>query len=326
MSTPRIFMPGAGAVSAAGWGTTALLEALQTGESLPVETAQREGSSSITHLRRVPKPESPLAFLRNARLRRCSPISRFAVAAALEALGETRHAQVQDGSYRLGVLFVFMNGCVNYSNRFYGEVLNDPSLASPILFPETVFNAPASHLAAMLESRGPAYTLVGDSAQFLAGLDLGVEWLSEDRVDGVLVVGSEELDWLSSEAACLFQKDIIVSEGAGAILLERDTEDGAVPELRGITPAFSYGPGQNRQQATERLLDALPGSGHRIQHGLGTPSDGIDLTTQLGNTLGAALALQCAYGHACLSQGQRREVQVLHVGTNQQAIGAWFRA
>lgn len=326
MSTPRLLLSGAGAVSAAGWGTSALLKAVQSGETLPVETTQREGSTSITHLRRVPKPESPLAFLRNARLRRCSPISRFAVAAALEALGETRHAQVQDESYRLGVLFVFMNGCVNYSNRFYGEVLNDPSLASPILFPETVFNAPASHLAAMLESRGPAYTLVGDSAQFLAGLDLGVEWLSEDRVDGVLVVGSEELDWLSSEAAALFQKDIIVSEGAGALLLERDTEDINAPELRGITPAFSYGPGQTREQATARLLEALPGSGHQIQHGLKATADSTDLTGHLGNTLGAALALQCAYAHAALSQQEHQEIQVLHVGTNQQAIGAWFRA
>ena len=55
---------------------------------------------------------------------------------------------------------------------------------------ETVFNAPASHLAAMLESRGPAYTLIGDSAQFLGGMDLGIEWLLDNQVDGVLVVGS----------------------------------------------------------------------------------------------------------------------------------------
>lgn len=325
MSSPSIILSGAGAVSSAGWGTEALFKAIQEHRQLPTDISQREGSTSSVQIRRVPKPKAPLAFLRNPRLRRCSPISRYAVAAALEALGEERQAQVQDGGYRLGVLFVFMNGCVNYSNRFYSEVLNDPSLASPILFPETVFNAPASHLAAMLESRSPAYTLIGDSAQFLGGMDLGIEWLLEDQVDGVLVVGSEELDWLSTEAACLFNRKMIVSEGAGAVLLESSTNSSDSPKVCGITPAFSYGNDRNRTQATAQLLEALPNAeGLRLQHGLN--DDGLDLSNVLGNALGAGLALQCAYARTALTNGDVAQAQVFHVGTNQQAIGAWFRA
>ena len=297
MSSPSIILSGAGAVSSAGWGTEALFKAIQEHRQLPTDISQREGSTSSVQIRRVPKPKAPLAFLRNPRLRRCSPISRYAVAAALEALGEERQAQVQDGGYRLGVLFVFM----------------------------TVFNAPASHLAAMLESRSPAYTLIGDSAQFLGGMDLGIEWLLEDQVDGVLVVGSEELDWLSTEAACLFNRKMIVSEGAGAVLLESSTNSSDSPKVCGITPAFSYGNDRNRTQATAQLLEALPNAeGLRLQHGLN--DDGLDLSYVLGNALGAGLALQCAYARTALTNGDVAQAQVFHVGTNQQAIGAWFRA
>jgi 3-oxoacyl-(acyl-carrier-protein) synthase len=325
MSASSFILAGSGAVSSAGWGTESLLHAVEERRDLPTESSKREGSQSHVQIRRVPKPAKPLAFLRNPRLRRASPISRYAVAAALEALGEERQAQVQDGTYRLGIIFVFMNGCVNYSNRFYGEVLNDPSLASPILFPETVFKAPASHLAAMLESRAPAYTLVGDSAQFLGGLEMGIEWLLDDHVDGVLVVGSEELDWLSTEAASLFDRNTIVSEGAGAVLLESATGESNSPKVCGITPAFSYGNDRNRAQAAAQLMEALPPfEGLRVQQGLG--DTGQDLSSILGNALGADLALQCAYAQTALATQRVTQAQVLHVGSNQQAIGAWFRA
>ncbi|NCF84904.1 MAG: hypothetical protein GWQ08_05155, partial [Verrucomicrobiaceae bacterium] len=98
MSSPSIILAGAGAVSSAGWGTESLFNAIQESRNLPTELSQREGSPSHVQIRRVPKPDTPLAFMRNPRLRRSSPISRYAVAAALEALGEERHAQVIDST------------------------------------------------------------------------------------------------------------------------------------------------------------------------------------------------------------------------------------
>ena len=87
-------------------------------------------------------------------------------------------------------------GLVTYSRRFYEEVLRDPATASPLIFPETVFNAPASHLAAYLGSTAPNCTLVGDDGMFLQGLALAAQWLMEDEIDGCVVIGAEELDWL----------------------------------------------------------------------------------------------------------------------------------
>ena len=70
-----------------------------------------------------------------------------------------------------------MSGSVNYSRRFYDETLKDPATASPLVFPETVFNAPASHLAALLGTTAINYTLVGDPGTFLQGIALAADWL-----------------------------------------------------------------------------------------------------------------------------------------------------
>src|SRR6266568_1887131 len=145
----NIFVHGIGAVSPAGWGMLPLREALAKGEPLQVNELARPGWTRSLRVRPVPPPSPRPDFLTHARLRRTSPITQYAVAAALEALGNDA-ARVSGGSLRLGIIFCVMTGCVNYSRRFYDETLKDPATASPLVFPETVFNAPASHLAALL--------------------------------------------------------------------------------------------------------------------------------------------------------------------------------
>lgn len=218
---PGIAIRGRGAVSPGGWTAAGLGEAVASPESLPPpEPSTREGRAAPVPVRRVPPPAAPPAFLRDPRLRRASPVARYAVAAALEAIGEGRREAIRSGEHRLGIVFSLVNGCVQYSARFFGEVLADPALASPILFPETVYNAPASHLAALLGSTGPCETLVGDSAQFVEALKVAVRWIEDGDCDGVVVVGAEEYDWLCAEAVQLFAPGVTFSEGAGALYLE----------------------------------------------------------------------------------------------------------
>src|SRR6266511_2316719 len=206
----QIFIHGIGAVSPAGWGVLPLREALAKGEPLPVKELARPGWTRSLRVRPVPPPSPRPNFLSHARLRRTSPITQYAVAAALEALGEDA-ACVSNGSLRLGILFCAMTGCVNYSRRFYDETLNDPATASPLVFPETVFNAPASHLAALLGTTAVNYTLVGDPGTFLQALALAADWLLSESVDGCLVIGAEEMDWLTADAQRLFTRKIIPS-------------------------------------------------------------------------------------------------------------------
>jgi hypothetical protein len=181
---------------------------------------------------RVPPPNPRPGFLSHSRLRRASPITQFAVAAAIEALGGRDPATTQ----HIGIIVCVFSGCVNYSSRFYDETLKEPATASPLVFPETVFNAPASHIAAYLGSSAINYTLVGDAGTFLVGMATAARWILEGRVEECLVVGTEEIDPLTSEAVRLFDRSKLLSEGAGAVLLQKS---GRV-KLGSITDEFLY--------------------------------------------------------------------------------------
>jgi len=74
------------------------------------------------------------------------------------------------------------------------------SAASPLLFPETVYNAPASHLSAQLGLDGACYTLVGDSTIGLTALKFAEQLLALGDVDRCVVVACEEIDWILCEA------------------------------------------------------------------------------------------------------------------------------
>ena len=110
------------------------------------------------------------------RLRRASAISRFAAAAGLAALAEAKTPPSLD---RVALVFAISNGGVIYTRRFYADIVKSGAQsASPMLFPETVFNAPASHLAAILGISGASYTVVGDGAVGILALKLAEDLIA----------------------------------------------------------------------------------------------------------------------------------------------------
>lgn len=209
-----VFVRGWGAVSPAGWGAEHLVSGVVAGVPLPTELQEHPGFAKGLPVRRVPIPNPRPAELAHARLRRTSPIGQYACAAAMEALAGHRGD--------IGVVYCTLSGCVNYSRRFYAEVLSNPPTASPLLFPETVANSPASHISAVLGSTALNYTLVGDQTCLLQGLAIAAEWLEENRMAGCVVIGAEELDWLITGGNAVFRGRLPVSEGAGAIYLSKE--------------------------------------------------------------------------------------------------------
>src|SRR5213078_3992964 len=102
---------------------------------------------------------------------------------------------------RIALVFAISNGGVIYTKRFYRDIVETGAQsASPLLFPETVFNAPASHLAAILGITGTTYTLVGDSAVGLLAIKMADDLMANEALDYCLVVGAEEVDWLLCDA------------------------------------------------------------------------------------------------------------------------------
>jgi hypothetical protein len=234
-----------------------------------------------------------------------------------------------------------MSGCVNYSRRFYDETLRDPGTASPLVFPETVFNAPASHLGALLGTTAINYTLVGDPGTFLQGIALAADWLSGNRIDACLVIGAEEHDWLTADAFRLFFRRIILSDGAGALYLKRPDSGSPSIELRAVTNSHPFCQNQNRALAAKQMRAELPANtdNHLLCDGLQnlTRLDraeaeawwdwrGPRLSPKmiLGEGLMAAAAWQCVVAIDALQQNDYNAVNVSVVGCNQQAIGAHF--
>jgi 3-oxoacyl-(acyl-carrier-protein) synthase len=227
---------GMGWVTPLGSGVDSVWDKLLHGHEASATTISEQFGDQSYSVFRV--PESVTASFAHPRLRRASVISRFAAAAGLDAL---RAAGLEPGSHnteRTALIFAISNGGVIYTKRFYSNIVESGAQsASPLLFPETVFNAPASHLAAILGITGATYTLVGDGAVGLTAVKMAEDLMANEALDYCLVVGTEEIDWLLCDAYRRWrllrssspiepfserQRGMILSEGAGAILLARE--------------------------------------------------------------------------------------------------------
>jgi 3-oxoacyl-(acyl-carrier-protein) synthase len=255
---------GMGWVTPLGNGVDAVWERLLQGDEASATAISEQFGDRPYSAFRV--PESALMGLAHPRLRRASVISRFAAAAGLEALQAAGVKADSQHAGRIALIFAISNGGVIYTKRFYRDVVETGAqAASPLLFPETVFNAPASHLAAILGITGVTYTVVGDGAVGLLAIKMAEDVMTNESLDYCLVVGTEEIDWLLCDAYRRWRllrlappiepfsgqkRGMILSEGAGAIVLAR----GGPIAIERVHPGGCYG---KRAEAEEILLRML---------------------------------------------------------------------
>jgi len=232
----RLAIAGMGWVTPLGTGIDSVWERLLQGEEASATTISEKVADRGYNVFRV--PELALRGISHPRLRRASAISRFAAAAGLQALESAGLKLASQNPERIALIFAISNGGVTYTKRFYHDIVGTGAqAASPLLFPETVFNAPASHLAAILGVTGATYTLVGDGAVGLAAVTMAEELMANEALDYCLVVGTEEIDWLLCDAYRRWRLlrvtspiepfgkrklGMVLSEGAGAIVLARE--------------------------------------------------------------------------------------------------------
>jgi 3-oxoacyl-(acyl-carrier-protein) synthase len=347
---------GVGWVTPLGAGLEEVWERLGRGDA--VETKVVTNPESGREHVYAPVPLKTVdALARNPRLRRSSAISYFAVAAGLAALQNAGITLTPESAARTAIVFAISSGGVIYTRRFYEQIVKQgANTASPLLFPETVYNAPASHLAAQLGIDGSSYTLVNDSTVGLAALKFAEQLLATDDLDRVVVVGSEECDWILCEAyrdwrmargpgsAC----GALLAEGAAAVVLAR--EGGVDLRVHDGVPVFRQ---SEAELALRRICaDLVPGKGVDAVIGCanGTFIDAVERRVLaryaanaahyfpkllLGETLGASALLQVAVATLALQHGalpgaaagtrEMESVLVSALGFNQQASGALLR-
>lgn len=328
----RVFVHGQGAVSPAGWGVTALRACLNNARPLPLQSLARPGWDKPLAVRIVPPPPVRPAFLGHPRLRRASPITHYAVGAALEALG-TDADLIRSGGLRLGIVTCTLTGGISYSRRFYEEVMQNPATASPMIFPETVFNSSASHLAAYLGSPAINYTLVGDAGTYLQGLAVAAGWLDNGLADACIVIGAEEPEWSAADALRLFDRRAVHASGAGALYLKALPAAAAPVELAAVTDSFAATRAPDRQEAARQMRAQLPAGapGELLcASECGNPAwkdwPGELLTPVgiLGEAFAAGAAWQCVAVCDAIQQSRCAAGNVSITGQSMQAIAARF--
>ncbi len=191
------------------------------------------------------------------RLRRASPISLFMLEAAAQALELAPEIDLK----RTGVVATFFLGCLVYSIRLYKQMANEGRrFASPILFPETVFNSPTSHLVSILKLGGPSYSQIGDNSCWANALRTAECWLRTGSADHVLVLGAKEFDPHELDAMQSIgwlRNGLILGEGAGALLLSKEG-DSSKPVLGAIHDGQSFSSKAGALHAARDTLDGLP--------------------------------------------------------------------
>ncbi len=263
----RLHIAGMGWVTPLGSGIDDVWDRLLNGD-----TATAEPLSSPLG-RDYPVFRVPASAIAKApahpRLRRSSAISRFAAVAGLEALANAGVTLTPEIAQRTALIFAVSNGGVIYTKRFYHDIVETGAqAASPLLFPETVFNAPASHLAAILGITGASYTLVGDGAVGILALKMAEDLMAGDALDYCLVVGAEEADWLLCDAYRKWRllrsappiepfqtrpRGMILSEGAGAVLLGRSGSVG----VNAISSGTNFGHQREATVAVDQVFADL---------------------------------------------------------------------
>ena len=212
---------GVGCVTALGRDWKTVWEQICAEKRPPPDALQGPGCAEPVEVFKTALPDIPATA--SARLRRSGPISYFACAAAADAVQESGPLPAA----RTALVFAASDGSVSYTRRFYEEVVARGA-GSPLLFPETVYNAPASHVAAMLGLDGVVLTLVNDATAGMDALATASELIGSGEVDRCLVVAAEELDWITCEgyrrwkmtaSSAETERGAVLAEGAVALVL-----------------------------------------------------------------------------------------------------------
>jgi 3-oxoacyl-[acyl-carrier-protein] synthase II len=172
--------------------------------------------------------------------RRMSRISRMMVASSIEALADSRLDLETIDRQRVAVVMGTAYGSSAHVDAFYLSLLEEgPRGAQPMLFPETVPNAAAGHIAIFHQINGPNSTFCQNEISAETAMDYAVNLLSSHVVDVAIVGGGEELSEIlfrcydtvgALNRLHAGEKDpiepasaggLILGEGAATLILER---------------------------------------------------------------------------------------------------------
>ena len=332
--TPKI--AGLGLVTPLGAELDVVWRRLEAGDVAEPKPLSNPETGRVHHA--IPVPPKLVEHLgRNPRLRRSSAISYFAVSAGLAALKDAGLELTPETMAKTAVVFSVSDGGVVYTRKLYEQIVKQgANAASPLLFPETVYNAPASHLASQLGIDGMSYTLVGDASAALSAVNFATELLAIGEAEHVLVVAAEELDWILCDAYADWRlARTPLAEGAAAVVLSASgrwsIQTGAgVPFLNQRGAADALKGSLMGLELSNLDLMVSPENGTFIDRALRANEAAWEQSSprvltpkkQLGEMIGAGGLVQLVIGALGLEKLSLNKALVPVIGFNHQADAA----
>jgi len=182
------------------------------------------------------EPFRPLDVVPGLKTRRLDRLSVWSLVAASLAIKDSGIDLVQMDRSRVAVVCATGLGCIELTEAFFGSAAaHGWYQTDPIIFPETLGNAPASHVARHLDLRGPNITVGSKGIAAECALLHAASLLRNRQADLVLILSGDTLtrtsyEWYETAGmlspACFNSEPImegsgfIPSEGVTAMLLE----------------------------------------------------------------------------------------------------------
>jgi 3-oxoacyl-[acyl-carrier-protein] synthase II len=300
----RICITGIGVISPVGIGKEEFLFSLKKGRSGLEEIKEFDTHFSRSQKGGVVRSFHPKDFIAAGKIRRLDRASQFAIAASKLALADAQFSVTQENGTRVGVVLGSGFCGLSSSEEFHrGQVLKGFLDLNPMLFPNTVPNAPSSYVSIELGIQGVNSTLVQSFCTAEAAVIFACDQLKKRRADLVLTGGVDELseflfrgfselhllatDSGQGETSCPYDKrrnGLVLGEGAGLLVLERE-EHARSRGARIYGYILGYGsvgrssredPSEDVGRSIKITLEGWKGTSIDYLSGAGNSSEGVD--------------------------------------------------
>lgn len=308
MSADRVktAVTGLAAISAAGAGLDPIRQVIASRESV-LKPVPPELVGGERHLWARAEGFRAIDYMSPLKARKLDRCSLFAVVAAGMALKDAGIDVKEHGPERIGItLGCGFGGIANSEEFLRGYFTAGTEGLVPMLFPNTVPNAPASNASIEYGLKGPNVTFVQRFCSAEVAVQMACRFLEEDRADVMITGGVDELDPFMIRAfrsmGQLRSYAAGFGEGAGMLVLEKPEKarqrgarfKGGLGEIRTVGRILPgrEAEGMDRLAGPRRVCDmiSLSGVAARIPSLSGRiPSTVPRLET--GELLGRSLAM-----------------------------------
>ena len=237
----KIVITGIGLVTPFGIDKNIVFDKITKAESWIKEVNKIKNSSIPSKLGGEVDPIVLKKVLLDTRLLRATFVSQLTLAAGMLCLQDAKIKVTKDSSHKIGIFFATSQGAINAIEEINNKLFTEgPDAVDPLLFSETVFNAPASLLSIKLGIYGPCIAVPMSKGGVGSIIVQAINFLNSGIIDYALVGAAEELCHLVRESyyhlgvlspcddypegSRPFDKTrngFVLSEGAAFVLLEK---------------------------------------------------------------------------------------------------------